>query len=143
MFHFYTILSQIWISSAQFVEKYNLIRDKNSSKLSEIQKNHWTIHFKWMNSMICELSLNWKIKHISSHCWLLKKWFCVDKGNSYIRTHKMEAAPVTSPHHKSKLKSACTYGKHLPRNPNIHQSQFSNLALTSFPYLRKLNLPAL
>lgn len=48
-----------------------------------------------------------------------------------------------SPCYKSKPKSACTCGKPLSRNLNIHQSQSSNSALASLPYPRKQDLLAL
>lgn len=50
----------------------------------------------------------------------------VDTVNLRLRTHKMEAASAAQPCHKSKPRWAYTYGKHLPKNPNVHQSESSN-----------------
>ena len=52
-----------------------------------------------------------------------------------LGTTKWRLPQWPGPHHKSNPKSASSYGKHLSRKPNIHQSQSSNSA-----YLVYLNL---
>ena len=56
-----------------------------------------------------------------------------EKGNSYIRTHKIKATPMVLSCHKPQPKSACIHRKHLSRNART-QTKFSNSALAGLLY---------